>query len=85
MADLVRGTDVPAGVTMRPSVLGGYSVHLDGRFIGWMHASPPDRWATYTRAHAPRSGQFLGAFRKSDAVDRLVRAEERVEEDSATR
>ncbi|MGK5682509.1 hypothetical protein [Actinoplanes sp. URMC 104] len=67
-------TDLPAGVTLKASALGGYAVHLGGEFVGWIHENGPERWNAYRRAEPPRTGEFLGAFRRADAVERIARA-----------
>ncbi|MBL7259076.1 hypothetical protein [Paractinoplanes lichenicola] len=67
------GAGLPAGVTLKPSALGGYAVHWKGEFVGWIHRNGPDRWNAYRRAEPPRPGEFLGAFAQDDAVERIAR------------
>lgn len=74
MAGTTTGTGLPADVRLKPSVLGGFSVHLAGEFVGWIHENGSDRWNAYRRAHPPEPGEFLGAFRQADAVERIAQA-----------
>jgi hypothetical protein len=70
----VASSDLPAGVTLTRSALGGFRVDRRGEFIGWIHENGPDRWNAYRRAEPPKPGQFLGAFSQTDAVQRIAHA-----------
>ncbi|MBU2667377.1 hypothetical protein KOI35_28085 [Actinoplanes bogorensis] len=71
---IIESTELPAGVTLVRSALGGYAVYVRGDFAGWIHQNGPERWNTYRRAEPPRPGEFLGVFRRADAVERIARA-----------
>jgi hypothetical protein len=49
------------GVTLKVSVMGGYSVERDGDYIGWIHASIGDQWNAYVRRPGT-GGDLLGRY-----------------------
>ncbi|GAA0486247.1 hypothetical protein Ade02nite_09980 [Paractinoplanes deccanensis] len=64
-----------AGATLTVSTMGGYSIHLDGTDIGYVHAGAADgdQWHTYRR-HTGRPDEYLGRFAMEEAVRRLTGA-----------
>jgi len=65
--------EVLPGVTLKVSVMGGYSVERDGDYIGWIHASIGDRWSAYVRRPGT-TGDLLGRFAQDEAVKAIVTA-----------
>jgi hypothetical protein len=68
--------EVLPGVTLVRSTDGGLSVHQDGQYIGFIHASFGDQWNAYLRVPG-NGGQYLGRFRQDEAVRRIVVAQDR--------
>ena len=61
-----------AGATLTVSTSNGYSVHIEGDYVGYVHASVGDRWNAYLRrGDAP--AEHLGKFVLDEAVRRIVR------------
>jgi hypothetical protein len=65
--------EVLAGVILKVSVMGGYSVEREGDYIGWIHASIGDRWSAYVRRPGT-TGDLLGRFAQDEAVKAIVTA-----------
>ena len=61
------------GATLVVSTVGGYSVIMDGDYIGFIHASLGDRWNTYSRV-PHEEDQHLGKFVQTEAVRRIILA-----------
>ncbi len=75
---------LPLGVTLFRSVLGGYTVGYDGKFIGWIHENG-DRWNAYIRAEKRgESGRPLGRFDHDEAVRQIVIASGVIEQNGRT-
>ncbi|MEV4351118.1 hypothetical protein AB0J83_42215 [Actinoplanes sp. NPDC049596] len=66
-------TRVIAGATLEVSTMGGYSVHVGGDYIGYVHAGIGDQWHAY-RCRGDGPDEYLGHFRMDDAVGRITRA-----------
>jgi hypothetical protein len=62
-----------AGATLTVSTSGGYSVHHNGAYIGYIHASVGDRWNAYRRRPGALD-DYLGKFVQEEAVRRIVLA-----------
>jgi hypothetical protein len=58
-------------IELAPSTMGGYSVNLNGRYIGWVHLSDNSYWKAYLRTSHPL-GHFLGRHTLKAAVERIV-------------
>ena len=73
----VRQTELPEGAALTRSVMGGYSVSLRGRYIGWIHSGPrAGEWRAYLR---PLGNGVIGdelgsSFDRSAAVQRIIDA-----------
>lgn len=65
--------EILPGVTLKVSVMGGYSVERASDYIGWIHASIGDRWNAYVRRPGT-SGDFLGRYAQEEAVRAIVEA-----------
>ncbi len=65
--------EVRPGVTLKVSVMGGYSVERDGEYIGWIHASVGSYWNAYVRRPGT-SGDHVGRYTQEDAVSAIVAA-----------
>jgi hypothetical protein len=65
--------EVLAGVILKVSVMGGYSIEREGDYIGWIHASIGDRWSAYVRRPGT-SGDLLGRYTQDEAVKAIVTA-----------
>lgn len=65
--------EILPGVTLKASVMGGYSVERDGDYIGWIHAGPEDSWSAYVRRPGT-SGDLLGRYAQAKAVKVIVTA-----------
>ncbi|GIE89409.1 hypothetical protein SAMN06264365_111160 [Actinoplanes regularis] len=65
--------EILPGVTLKVSVMGGYSVEREGDYIGWIHASIGDRWNAYVRRPGT-SGGSLGRYTQEEAVKAIVTA-----------
>ena len=68
--------EMPSGVTLRRSSLGGLVVERGGVCLGWIHQDNRggDRWNAYRRSEPPRPGQPIGTFSQAEAVSRIVNA-----------
>jgi hypothetical protein len=62
-----------AGAVLTVSTMGGYSVEVDGDYIGFMHAAQGDLFNAYQRVPG-ESGNWLGKFGAEDAVRVIMRA-----------
>jgi hypothetical protein len=62
--------ELPHGVTMQQSSLGGFAVYVGGRQAGWIHESG-DMWNAYLRRPG-EPGRPLGRFSQLDAVRRVA-------------
>ena len=62
-----------AGATLTVSTMGGYSVHLGGEYIGYIHASVGDQWNAYVR-RLDGLDDHLGRFGQDRAVGEIVDA-----------
>lgn len=71
-----------AGATLTVSTTGGYSVHYDGAYIGYLHASVGDQWNAYWR-RVDALDIHLGKYSQDEAVARIVHASREVMEESA--
>lgn len=60
-----------AGATLVVSTSGGYSVHYQGAYIGYIHASLGDQWNAYRRC-VDALDVYLGKFGQEEAVRRIV-------------
>ena len=72
--------ELPSGVSLSRSALGGFAVYVQGDFAGWIHGDG-ERWRAYRRAVPPRSGELLGSFRQEDAVRKIAEAARAAEKD----
>ncbi|SDT74472.1 hypothetical protein [Actinoplanes derwentensis] len=62
-----------AGATLTISTMGGFSVEIDGRYIGFMHATHGALFNAYQRVPGER-GNWLGRHSKEGAVRAIMRA-----------
>lgn len=62
--------ELPHGVTMQRSSLGGFSVYVGGSNVGWIHESG-DMWNAYLRLPG-EPGRPLGRFDQLNAVRRVA-------------
>jgi hypothetical protein len=62
-----------AGATLTISTMGGYSVVVDGDYIGFMHAAQGNMFNAYQRVPGG-TGNWLGKFVEEDAVDAILKA-----------
>lgn len=67
-----------AGATLTVSTMGGYSVHLGGTYIGYIHASVGDQWNAYVR-RLDNLDDHLGRFTQDRAVQQIVESWQAVE------
>lgn len=67
---------LPGGVTVEGSSLGGLAVKWDGRFIGWMHENG-GLWKAVSRMPIPGTstytGRTLGSWPQAEAIIRIAR------------
>lgn len=68
--------EVRPGVILTRSTLGGFSIEVDGKYVGWIHASVGDQWNAYLRTGEPL-GTPLGRFPQEQAVLAIVAAARR--------
>lgn len=71
-----------AGATLTVSTTGGYSVHHDGAYIGYLHASAGDQWNACLR-RVDALDVHLGKYSQHEAVNRIVRTSRGVMEEAA--
>ena len=62
-----------AGATLTTSTMGGYSVEVDGRYVGYMHASQGDQFNAYRRVPGA-DDCWLGTYVEEDAVRAIMGA-----------
>lgn len=62
-----------AGATLTISTTNGYSVEIDGDYVGFMHAAQGDMFNAYQRVPG-KPGNWLGKFRAEDAVRAIMSA-----------
>ena len=62
-----------SGATLTISTMGGFSVEIDGRYIGFMHATHGALFNAYERVPGER-GNWLGQYPKEGAVHAIMRA-----------
>ena len=62
-----------AGATLTVSTMGGYSVLVDGDYIGFMHAAQGNLFNAYQRVPG-ETGNWLGKFAAEDAVRAIMGA-----------
>jgi hypothetical protein len=62
-----------AGAVLTISTSGGYSVLVDGDYIGFMHAAQGNMFNAYQRVPG-KSGNWLGKFGPEDAVRAIMSA-----------
>jgi hypothetical protein len=71
-----------AGATLTISTMGGYSVTVDGDYIGFMHAAQGNLFNTYQRVPGEEAN-WLGKYVQDDAVRAIVGACGRATEEAA--
>lgn len=65
------------GATLEVSTMGGYSVHYEGAYLGYIHATVGGVWNTYRRVPGGPD-DWLGRHREDDAVYEILAAWGRV-------
>jgi hypothetical protein len=64
-------TDLPHGVTLSKSSLGGFQVEWNGEPIGWIHENG-EEWNAYKSGTAPYNGEKLGRWPQAMAVQKIA-------------
>lgn len=67
----VQQNDLPEGVTLQRSSLGGFSIYVGAKFVGWIHESG-NQWNAYLRQPHGEPGLPLGKFSHKEAVRRVA-------------
>jgi hypothetical protein len=67
-----KHVELPTGVTLQHSSLGGLAVYMGGKPVGWMHESG-EMWNAYIRQPNGEPGKPLGRFAHYEAVLRIAR------------
>jgi hypothetical protein len=62
-----------AGATLTISTSGGYSITVDGDYIGFIHAAQGNLFNAYERVPGAR-GNWLGKYGEEDAVRAIMAA-----------
>ena len=74
MSEPSTTANLPPGVTLTKSVLGGFSIEVNGTYVGWIHSAPGGRWNAYLRRSSRATGHHLGCFPKATAILKIMEA-----------
>ncbi|GLW32220.1 hypothetical protein Areg01_51590 [Actinoplanes regularis] len=81
--EIPTSTEVPSGVALSRTSLGGVAVSYEGTFLGWMHGRN-DTWRAYLRTGPLTLGTPLGEFTRVEAIGRILAASGRRDSQSST-
>ncbi len=71
--EIPASAEVPSGVALSRTSLGGVAVSYEGTFLGWMHGRG-DTWRAYLRTGPLTLGTPLGEFTRAEAIGRILAA-----------
>ncbi|GIE89403.1 hypothetical protein SAMN06264365_111166 [Actinoplanes regularis] len=81
--EIPASAEVPSGVALSRTSLGGVAVSYKGTFLGWIHGRN-DTWRAYLRTGPLTLGTPLGEFTRVEAIGQILAASGRCDGQSST-